>query len=161
MHAYTHHASYMHVASLLTLISILPCRLLGLGRVLDSLLRVCPRSSLSPRISLRYWAIFFCCWMLQWFSMDRITGYLEGGRTSTLSHAYTPDRRTLKESLLHFSFSRLSFFFKRPFPLPATNHRMCFYVCLCMHPSLCVCMYAGVHLCVWVSASMCVIYSEG
>jgi hypothetical protein len=31
---------------------------------------------LSPRMSVRYWAIFFCWTTLQWFSMDRITGYL-------------------------------------------------------------------------------------
>lgn len=34
------------------------------------------KSSLSPRMSVRYWAIFFCWTTLQWFSMDRITGYL-------------------------------------------------------------------------------------
>lgn len=65
----------------LTLMSILPCRLWGLGSVLDPLLRTSPTSSLSPKISRRYWAIFFCCWMLQWFSMDRITGNLSGKKT--------------------------------------------------------------------------------
>lgn len=73
---YTGHPASIHW-SVLTLMSILPCRLLGLGRVLESLLSASPTSSLSPKISRRYWAIFFCCWMLQWFSMDRITGYLE------------------------------------------------------------------------------------
>lgn len=34
------------------------------------------KSSLSPRMPVRYWAIFFCWTTLQWFSMDRITGYL-------------------------------------------------------------------------------------
>lgn len=73
----------------LTLISILPCRLWGLGKVLESLLSASPTSSLSPKISRRYWAIFFCCWMLQWFSMDRITGYLKEKRKKqdTLSYS--------------------------------------------------------------------------
>lgn len=63
----------------LTLMRIFPCRAWGLGKVLASLLRISPTSSLSAKISLRYWAIFFCCWMLQWFSMDRITGNLQRG----------------------------------------------------------------------------------
>lgn len=60
----------------LTLMRIFPRRLWGLGRVAESLCRMSPTSSLSPKMSRRYWAIFFCCWMLQWFSMDRMTGYL-------------------------------------------------------------------------------------
>ena len=32
-------------------------------------------SSLSPRMSLRCWAMTRCCSTLQWFSMDRMTGY--------------------------------------------------------------------------------------
>lgn len=35
------------------------------------------KSSLSPNISFKYWAIFFCCWILQWFSIESITGNLE------------------------------------------------------------------------------------
>lgn len=70
-----HHTS-IHMC-VLTLMRILPCRLWGLGNVLESLLRISPTSSLSAKISRRYWAIFFCCWMLQWFSMDRITGNLK------------------------------------------------------------------------------------
>lgn len=71
------HPSHPAIDLVLTLMSILPRRLWGLGNVLDSLLSASPTSSLSPKISRRYWAIFFCCWMLQWFSMDRITGNLE------------------------------------------------------------------------------------
>lgn len=36
------------------------------------------RSSLSCSTSVRYSAIFFCCRTLQWFSMDKTTGYLGG-----------------------------------------------------------------------------------
>lgn len=32
-------------------------------------------SSLSPRMTLRCWAMTLCCSMLQWFSMDMMTGY--------------------------------------------------------------------------------------
>lgn len=32
-------------------------------------------SSLSPRMWLRCWAMTLCCSMLQWFSMDKMTGY--------------------------------------------------------------------------------------
>lgn len=61
----------------LTLMRIFPRRLWGLGRVAESPFRMSPTSSLSPKMSRRYRAIFFCWWMLQWFSMDRTTGYLQ------------------------------------------------------------------------------------
>lgn len=37
-------------------------------------------SSLSPRMWLRCWAITLCCSTLQWFSMDRMTGYSDTWR---------------------------------------------------------------------------------
>lgn len=66
-----------HMEQVFTLTRIFPLRLSGEGSFVESSLCTEDRSSLSPRISLRYWAIFFCCMMLQWFSIDRITGYLQ------------------------------------------------------------------------------------
>lgn len=34
-------------------------------------------SSLSPKMDLRYWAMTSCCFLEQWFSSDRITGYAD------------------------------------------------------------------------------------
>lgn len=85
---------HLHISDIqrivLTLMSILPFRLFGLGSVLESPLRTSPTSNLSPKISLRYWAIFFCCWMVQWFSMDRITGYLRRWRVNVRTRATRP-----------------------------------------------------------------------
>lgn len=60
----------------LTFTRILPLSICGEGSMVASSLLTDDRSSLSPRMSVRYWAIFFCWMTLQWFSMDRITGYL-------------------------------------------------------------------------------------
>lgn len=57
-----------------TLTRILPLSISGEGRRPVSSDLMLDRSSLSPRISIRYWAIFFCWGTLQWFSMDRMTG---------------------------------------------------------------------------------------
>lgn len=62
--------------SSLTFTRILPLSICGEGSMVASSLLTDDRSSLSPRMSVRYWAIFFCWMTLQWFSMDRITGYL-------------------------------------------------------------------------------------
>lgn len=35
--------------------------------------------SVSPSTFLKYWAMFLCWAMLQWSSMDKMTGYLQGG----------------------------------------------------------------------------------
>lgn len=43
------------------------------------------RFNLSPKISVKYCAIFFCWGTLQWFSMDRMTGYLSDSQT----HCYS------------------------------------------------------------------------
>lgn len=39
---------------------------------------VCFTSSLSPKIVFIIEAILDCCWIPQWFSIERITGYLRG-----------------------------------------------------------------------------------
>lgn len=59
-----------------TFIRIFSFRRSGEGKRPDSSMLTSDRSSLSPSTSIRYWAIFFCWGTLQWFSMDRITGYL-------------------------------------------------------------------------------------
>ena len=60
----------------LTFTRILPLSICGEGSRVASSLLTDDKSSLSPRMSVRYWAIFFCWATLQWFSMDRTTGYL-------------------------------------------------------------------------------------
>lgn len=59
-----------------TFTRILPFRLWGLGSCLVSPGSIDDRSSLSWNIPFRYWAIFLCCWTLQWFSIDSMTGNL-------------------------------------------------------------------------------------
>lgn len=62
--------------NVVTFTRILPFRLWGLGSCLASPVSTDDRSSLSWNIPFRYWAIFLCCWILQWFSIDSITGNL-------------------------------------------------------------------------------------
>lgn len=69
----------------LTLMRIFSLRASGEGRSPDSSTLTEDTFSFSPKISTRYWAIFFCCGTLQWFSMDMITGYLK--REPHTSHA--------------------------------------------------------------------------
>jgi len=66
----------MSVKYFLTLTSTFPFKTSGDGRRLDSLVFIFDRSSLSCSTSMRYWAIFFCWGTVQWFSIERITGYL-------------------------------------------------------------------------------------
>lgn len=47
---------------------------LGRGHMVASSLLTDDRSSLSPRMSVRYWAIFFCWTTLQWLSMTGSLG---------------------------------------------------------------------------------------
>lgn len=70
----------------LTLTRILPLSDSGEGRSPDSSGLIDDRSNFSPKISTRYRAIFFCWGTLQWFSMDKITGYLKG--ESKIKHRY-------------------------------------------------------------------------
>lgn len=66
--------------NVVTFTRILPFRLWGLGSCLASPVSTDDRSSLSWNIPFRYWAIFLCCWILQWFSIDSITGNLRKQR---------------------------------------------------------------------------------
>lgn len=66
-----------HAQQQVTFTRIFPFKSWGLGSCLGSPVLTDDKSSLSPNISFRYWAIFFCCWILQWFSMDSITGNLK------------------------------------------------------------------------------------
>ena len=63
----------------LTLISIFPFSDSGDGNVVSSS-EMTFLHNMSLSMSSKYSAIFVCCGMEQWFSMERITGYLEGGR---------------------------------------------------------------------------------
>lgn len=59
-----------------TLTRTFPFRSSGEGNFLNSFMLTVERSTLSWSTSNRYSAIFFCWGTVQWFSMDRITGYL-------------------------------------------------------------------------------------
>lgn len=61
----------------LTLTKIFPFRISGEGSFLHSCTSTLDRSNLSCSTSFRYSAIFFCWGTVQWFSIDKITGYLE------------------------------------------------------------------------------------
>lgn len=65
--------------SLNTLMSIRPLSCSGEGRYC-ALVSMLSWKSLSPRMSLRYRAMACCCLVLQWFSSDRISGYLQINR---------------------------------------------------------------------------------
>lgn len=83
----------------ITFTRILPFRLWGLGSCLHSPVSTDDRSSLSWNIPFRYWAIFLCCWMLQWFSIDSITGNLREeqqfhGRSAQPAHRHRGDLAT-------------------------------------------------------------------
>lgn len=68
--------SFIALLEVITFTRILPFKLWGLGSCLHSPVSADDRSSLSRNIPFRYWAIFLCCWILQWFSIDNITGNL-------------------------------------------------------------------------------------
>lgn len=141
--------------------SILHFSLFGLGRVLESPLRTSPTSNLSPKISLRYWAIFFCCWMVQWFSMDRITGYLQRWRINvsarpTGQYSYIPLYRWLWTNIwmlwISYNWRKLRCFsvtfIKGMSRLRTHNPVVYAFVCVwarvyvraCVRPFVCVCV---------------------
>lgn len=68
-----------------TFTRILPFRASGDGSRANTSALMLDRFSLSPKISVKYCAIFFCWGTLQWFSMDRMTGYLSDSRTNCCS----------------------------------------------------------------------------
>lgn len=81
----------------------MPLSISGDGSRPDSSALMLDRSSLSPRISIRYWAIFFCWGTLQWFSMDRMTGYLRDNCTEQIKVTRLKGRKGQVEWQFHLS----------------------------------------------------------
>lgn len=100
-------SAFCCISEVLTFTRILPFKLWGLGSCLVSPVSIDDRSSLSWNIPFRYWAIFLCCWTLQWFSMDRMTGNLRKQQHIVKASTTATHRDFWKSFRVHYVLTSL------------------------------------------------------
>lgn len=106
-----------------TFTRILPFSASGDGSWPNTSALMLDRSNLSPKISVKYCAIFFCWGTLQWFSMDRMMGYLTDSRTQTCDE--DPHKSSAETFSSSYSFKGLK-----------TTLNLCHWSCSLVEASL-------------------------